>query len=128
VFPARLEELPRVVSFVLGRARRAVAAERAARLELAVEEWAANVCRHAYPEAGGSLEVSVRAEPGRVVVEIADEGRPFDPIAMRPPDVGRPLAERQPGGLGVLLIKRMLEDVRYRREGDHNIVTFVVSG
>jgi len=116
-----------VVSFVLGWARRVVPAEKAARLELAVEEWAANVCRHAYPEGGGALEVSVRAEPGRVVVEIADDGCPFDPIAMRAPDVSLPLAERQLGGLGVLLIKRMLEDVRYRREGDHNIVTFTVS-
>ncbi len=116
-----------MVSFVLGRARRVVPEEKAARLELAVEEWAANVCHHAYPEAEGTLAVSVRAEPGRFVVEIADDGRPFDPVAMRPPDVNVPLAERQPGGLGVLLIKRMLEDVRYRRERDQNIVTFVVS-
>ena len=115
------------MAFVLTRARRCVPAETAARLELAVEEWAVNVCHHAYAGAGGTLSVSVREEGSRVVVEICDEGRSFDPTSAEEPDVSAPIGEREPGGLGLLLIRRMLTDVRYRRAGERNIVTFTVS-
>jgi anti-sigma regulatory factor (Ser/Thr protein kinase) len=125
-FPASLEEIPRVVAFVLGRVRRRLAPESAARLELAVEEWAANVCTHAYAGAGGTLGVSVAEAGGRIVVEMSDEGRSFDPTVAEEPDVTAPLADRRPGGLGVLLIRRMLDDVRYRRDGRRNVVTFSV--
>jgi serine/threonine-protein kinase RsbW len=127
VFPARLEEIPRVVAFVVGRTKRGVSPENAARLELAVEEWTANVCHHAYSQAGGTLTVAVRQEPERVLVEISDAGRSFDPTSFEEPDVRAPLAERKLGGLGVLLIRRMLEDVHYRRDGDRNVVTFSVT-
>ncbi len=100
--------------------------EQALRLELAVEEWVTNVCHHAYSEPGGRIAVSVCEEANKVVVEISDEGRPFDPTALKAPDVSVPLAERVPGGLGVLLIKRMLEEVGYRRDGGRNVVTFSV--
>jgi serine/threonine-protein kinase RsbW len=114
------------VAFVLTRAKGFVAAEVAARLELAVEEWAVNVCHHAYAGAGGALSVSVREEGSRIVVEICDEGRSFDPTSLEEPDLRASLAERRPGGLGVFLIRRMVEDVRWRREGARNILTFSV--
>jgi serine/threonine-protein kinase RsbW len=126
VFPATVEGIPRVVAFVASRAKRRVPPEKAARLELAVEEWAANVCHHAYSDAGGTLSVSVRDEGEGVLVEMCDEGRAFDPTAVTEPDLTAPLAERRAGGLGVLLIRRMLEDVRWRRDGSRNIVTFSI--
>ncbi len=115
------------MAFVGSRAKRGVSQENAARLELAVEEWVVNVCRHAYSEAGGTVAVTVREERERVLVEISDLGRAFDPTSFEEPDVTAPLAERAPGGLGVLLIRRMLEDVRYRRDGDRNVVTLAVA-
>lgn len=102
------------------------AAEKLSRLNLAVEEWATNVCRHAYRGEGGTLSVAVRRDDKALVVELGDEGRPFDPTTAKEPDVSLPLEARTPGGLGLMLMRRMVDEVHYRREGNRNIVTFAV--
>lgn len=100
--------------------------ERVARLDLAIEEWATNVCRHAYRGEDRSVWVAVRHEGPTLVVELTDEGSPFDPTAGPEPDVSLPLAERSPGGLGLLLMRRMVDELSYRRDGHRNVVTLVV--
>jgi anti-sigma regulatory factor (Ser/Thr protein kinase) len=60
------------------------------------------------------------------MVEIADDGPPFDPTTRPDPNVEAPLAEREPGGLGLMLIRRMVDQVRYRREGERNILGLAV--
>jgi anti-sigma regulatory factor (Ser/Thr protein kinase) len=127
VFPASLEDVQRVLAFVDGLAEQAgVAPETGSRLDLALEEWVTNLCRHAYRHEGGAIEVVVRAGDGGFVVEIADGGPPFDPTTTPDPHVDAPLAERQPGGLGLMLIRRMVESVAYRREGERNVLTLAV--
>ena len=103
-----------------------VPGEKVARLDLAIEEWATNVCRYAYPGGNGSVWVAVRREGPTLVVELSDEGSPFDPTAAAEPDVSLPLQERSPGGLGLLLMRRMVDEVSYRRDGHRNVVTFAV--
>ena len=115
------------MSFVTGLAADVgVPAEKVARLDLAIEEWATNVCRHAYPGGSGSVWVAVRREGPTLVVELSDEGSPFDPTAAAEPDVSVPLSERSPGGLGLLLMRRMVDELSYRRDGHRNVVTFTV--
>ena len=104
-----------------------VGGESGGRLELAVEEWLVNLCRHAYRAGEGRIEVAVRREPTRLVVEIADEGPRFDPTAAPEPDVAAPLERREPGGLGLLLIRRMTDEFSHRREGGRNVVTIAVA-
>lgn len=104
-----------------------VTREKAARLELAVEEWVENVVRHGYAGESGTLSVSVNPEGERLLVEIADDGPAFDPTAADDPDVTLPLAERERGGLGLLLMRRMVGELSYRRVGRKNIVTFAIS-
>jgi serine/threonine-protein kinase RsbW len=117
-----------VLAFVAGLAEKAgVAAERGSRIELAVEEWFVNLCRHAYGERGGVIEVKVLAGRGDFLVEIADDGPQFDPTAASDPNVAAPLAEREPGGLGLLLIRRMVDEIRYRREVERNILTLRIA-
>ncbi len=126
-FSATAADVPRAVAFVLDLATGAGAsAETVARLELAVEEWVVNLCRHAYDDRPGAIEISVRRDPGRLLVEIADQGPPFDPTSAPGPDLTAPLEERAPGGMGLPLIRRMTEEFRYRREDDRNVVTLAV--
>jgi serine/threonine-protein kinase RsbW len=101
--------------------------EMANRLELAVEEWVVNVCEHAYGGRGGTIEVVLRKERGQLFVEITDEGTPFDPLKAPEPNLTAPLDQRQPGGLGLLLIRRMTDGVSYARVGGRNVVTLTVS-
>ena len=96
------------------------------RLDLALEEWVTNLCRHAYRQQGGTIEVAVRSGDGGFVVEIADDGPPFDPTTRPDPNVEGSLAERELGGLGIMLIRRMVDQVRYRREGERNVLSLAV--
>jgi serine/threonine-protein kinase RsbW len=117
------------VSFVTDLAAEAgVPAEKVSRLDLAIEEWATNVCRYAYRGGDGSVWVAVGRDGPTLVVELTDEGSPFDPTAAAEPDVSLPLSERSPGGLGLLLIRRMVDELSYRRDGHRNVVTLAVRG
>lgn len=115
------------MSYVTGLAAEVgVPPEKVSRLNLAVEEWATNVCRYAYRGRNGSVWVAVRCEGPTLVVELSDEGSPFDPTAAAEPDISLPLSERSPGGLGLLFMRRMVDELRYRRDGHRNVVTFAV--
>jgi anti-sigma regulatory factor (Ser/Thr protein kinase) len=58
-----------------------------------------------------------------LTVEIVDEGPPFDPLARPDPDITLDLEDRQPGGLGILMIRQFTDDVAYRREDGRNVLT-----
>ena len=55
-----------------------------------------------------------------MVAEIIDNGRAFDPTAAPAPDLSLPLEQRDPGGLGIHLMRRMIDRVEYRRAGGEN--------
>lgn len=60
------------------------------------------------------------------MLEFEDGGVPFDPASLPPPDVNLPLCRREAGGLGGFLVGKMVDQVRYRRERDRNILTFLI--
>ncbi len=116
-----------MVAFVAGLVCKAgLGTDRAMRLELAVEELVVNLCTHAYSGRAGEIEVAVRRGNGQLLIEIIDEGTPFDPTASAEPDVALPLDQREPGGLGLLLVRRMTDGLLYSRDRGRNIVTLVV--
>lgn len=98
-------------------------------LHLMAEEACINVINHAYPtgHAGPlSLQVLTAARDGRPSVEITveDRGVPFDPLALPVPDRNRPLDELPPGGLGVLLMRRLSDLQHYLHDPDRgNVLT-----
>ena len=99
-----------------------LADDRVARLELAVEEVVANIARHAYSDLGGPVTVEVRRKDGRVQVLVGDQGPPFDPVASGPPTLGDTLEERELGGLGIRMILSFVDDVRYERTSEGNVL------
>lgn len=94
-------------------------------LALVIEEAASNVIRHGFAEGGGDGMVSMERDGDRVTVEIVDDGPPFDPLTIAPPDVDSPLMEREIGGLGVEMMRRMTDRQSYRRDGGRNRLTLV---
>ncbi|MEI2769738.1 MAG: ATP-binding protein [Candidatus Competibacter sp.] len=123
--PAELERLPAFLAYVRRMAETAgLSPAQASRLELAVEEALVNVCGHAYvgqPQAGMVFcRVAIRSEG--LTVSIVDEGLPFDPLTQPDPERVLDLDQREPGGLGILLIKSLASEVTYRREGDRNVL------
>src|ERR1700751_2517149 len=93
-----------------------VAEDELGKLDLVLEEILINVARYAYTPETGAVEVAyAQAGPSKLLVEIADFGRIFNPLAADPPDLSRGLADRQIGGLGVFLVSSKVDFLDYRR-------------
>ena len=97
-------------------------------LTLALEELFVNAVRHGGCE-GMDNAVRIRLQLTRrgVCVEFCDRGRPFDPAAAPAPDLAAPLAERLPGGLGIHLVRQIMRDFEYHREGEWNRLTMLLN-
>ncbi len=87
------------------------------KLELAVDEACANVMEHAYDH-DATKEVIIRAlfDAETVRISIVDNGRGFDPKSIPQADLERLVAERRSGGLGMRLMKSLVDEVRYEFE------------
>ncbi len=126
-FVASLETIPAMMEFVSDTAAAfGVHRKRIMHLELAVEEAAANICSYAYEIPPGEVTVKISREIELVRIELIDSGVPFDPMTMETPDLKAELESRQVGGLGVFLIRRMLDDVHYSRCGTKNVLSLAV--
>lgn len=121
-----LEELGRLVEHVDQFCQAAGLDDAAAfELNLVLEELFTNAVRHggcAGVEAAVRVRLS-RRERGGVAVEFRDRGTPFDPTTVAGPDLGAPLSQRQPGGLGIHLVRQTMRDLEYRRAGEWNRLT-----
>jgi len=98
------------------------------RLRVALDEIIANIVAHGASGAPGGvgqpavLDVWFSRRGDIVEVTIADDGPAFDPLAKPPPDVTLPLEARQPGGLGIALVRALMDDVQYQRT-TRNVLT-----
>ena len=125
--PAKLESLGGFIGALSGCAKaQGLEPAKISKIELAAEEALVNIFHYAYPGATGDVEMICKEERGRFTVEIIDSGIPFDVTAMPEPRVEGDLHERKPGGLGIFFIKKVMDDVRYRREKDRNILTLII--
>ena len=89
------------------------------KLNLVLEELGVNIVN--YSGATGDIEISLASDDERVTVEIQDDGRPFNPLAdQETPDISAPLNDRQIGGLGIHLVRSMMDEMRYSREDGKN--------
>lgn len=82
---------------------------------LAANEALTNTLLHGYDGRPGPVEITIRANGPNLEVVLCDTARPFDPTTLPDPDVTLPLEERALGGLGVFMMRRLLDDLRYRR-------------
>jgi len=124
--PASAETIAAFREFVrAGAIAAGVAPGEFEKLDLVLEEILINVARYAYVPKTGETEVAYFEDgPGKLRVEVADSGRCFNPLDVDPPDLSRGLADRPIGGLGVFLIKSLVESITYSRREDRNILSF----
>jgi serine/threonine-protein kinase RsbW len=93
--------------------------------QLAVEEAITNVIVHGYRQPGGKIVVSCTADTRRVEVRIADNAPPFDPLSLPEPDLDGNVEDRKIGGLGVYLIRQVMDGISYQYEGGKNILVLI---
>ena len=92
-------------------------------VRLALDELLSNVIRYAYDDAAGH-RIGIQLETATPFhLTIADDGKPFDPLADAPPPVlDGPVEDRPVGGLGLHILKKMGLQLAYRREAGRNVV------
>jgi serine/threonine-protein kinase RsbW len=94
--------------------------DRRQELMMALDEAITNVVMHSYGRRKGNLRIEIRSDGDAVEVELTDQGKAFDPTAYPEPDLNIPLEERRAGGMGVPLMKRLADGLKYYRENGRN--------
>jgi serine/threonine-protein kinase RsbW len=125
--PARLENLPQFIVPILAVAKKAgVPESRLGDLELALEESLVNIIDHAYQGKTGEIGVFCLDSGGRLITRIEDEGSAFSVTDAAPPDLTSDLMSRKIGGLGIHLVRSLMDEVGYRREEGRNTLELIV--
>ena len=96
-------------------------------IDVAVEELFVNVAHYAYAPAVGQITLRFEAkdEPKRAEITFIDGGVPYDPLAKPDPDVTLSAEERQIGGLGIFMVKKSMDDMKYEYKDGQNVLTIV---
>ena len=97
------------------------------KINLVLEELGLNIMNYGNDENLSDIEIMLTSEEDVLTIEIVDSGRPFDPLNDAPePDLDAVLEDRPVGGLGLYLVRTMMDDLRYRRENDKNYLTLAM--
>lgn len=93
-------------------------------VNLALDELVTNVILYGFdaPE-GREVTVKIATAGGELVASVTDDGRPFNPLEVKAPDLDAPLERRDLGGLGVHLVRSLMDAVSYSRDENKNVLT-----
>ncbi len=93
-------------------------------LNLVLEELVTNIIFYGYPDkTEQQIEISLWLEEGLLGMRITDEAIAFNPLEAKAPDLDQAIEDRPIGGLGIHLVKKIMDDVRYERVDNRNILT-----
>lgn len=123
---ATLENLPCVQAFIEAELESCGCPMRAmTQISVAVEEIYVNIAHYAYQPSVGEATVrcAVGGDPLQVTIQFLDSGKPFDPLAKPDADVTLSAEERKIGGLGILMVKKSMDEVQYEYKDGCNILT-----
>lgn len=121
--PARIDNIPSIVSFVAQAAEAAGFGETDVfHCQMAADEACTNIVEHAYTgQEDGPIDVVCEVTPGDLTIWITDSGQRFDPTAVPEPDLAnQPVDELEPGGIGLHLMRKMVDEVEFTFEEGQN--------
>jgi len=119
--------IPMITHFVADAAKEAKLDEDAVfHCQMAVDEACTNIIEHAYAEdPNGNFEVNCWIEPGTLTIQIIDQGKKFDPTLAPTPQFSSDINQISPGGVGIHLIKKLMDEVRFEFTKQGNTLTLV---
>ncbi len=96
-------------------------------IDLVVEEVFVNIASYAYKDKIGKVTIKceLNKETGLLMIVFEDEGIPFDPLKKEDPDITISADEREIGGLGIFLTKKLMDEVNYQNKDNKNILTLI---
>lgn len=122
-YAASVDSLKEVMAFTEGELEKAdCPAGEAMQISVAVEEIFVNIAYYAYPGECGRMKFGIDIADGIVTIRFVDYGTPFDPLQMPEPDVSLDAESRKIGGLGIYMVKKTMDDVKYERKDNQNIL------
>jgi serine/threonine-protein kinase RsbW len=110
---AKLEDLPRIIEFVVTWLESKGLDKYSFTMETVVDEASTNVVKHAYGGKGGFFAITCNYSGGEISITIQDRGPKFDPNTVPVPDTGTDLEHRKIGGLGIYMMRKMMDVVEY---------------
>ncbi|GAB1469740.1 hypothetical protein MASR2M66_06170 [Chloroflexota bacterium] len=124
-FPAKFEYLDEIRECVAGVARDGGFQEKTVySLQLAADEAASNIIEHAYEgDSDGELYITCNMDDDLLVITMRDKGKTFNPSKVKQPNLKANLSERQIGGLGVYLMRKLMDSVHYESSQSGNTLT-----
>lgn len=100
--------------------------EAVADMIIALNEALVNVVRHGYQQQPGRVELTLFRQADTLLIEVRDEAPLFDPTAVPTPDITMPLAQRPFGGMGVHMMRKFVDELKYQATVDgRNLLTLV---
>lgn len=125
---AKIENIEKVTEFVSTFLEEVSAPIKTqTQIDIAIDELFGNIAHYAY--GGGEGEVTVKLEsssqPPRVSITFIDEGTPYNPLEKDDPDITLSAEEREIGGLGIFMVKKMMDEMTYKYEDSKNILTII---
>jgi serine/threonine-protein kinase RsbW len=126
-FSATFDILDEIRTFVGNQAREAgFNAKDIYSVQLATDEAASNVIEHAYDgKPNGMFEVSCEFREDRLTITLLDHGKAFDPSQVEEPNLKADLSDRKIGGLGIYLMRKLMDEVRYESTQAGNRLTLI---
>jgi len=127
-FPAKFDYLDEIRDFVGEIARKGgFGSKEVYNIQLATDEAASNIIEHAYEGVrNGVLELSCGIQGNAIVIVLVDHGEPFDPSEIPMPDLKADLSERKIGGLGIFLMRKLMDEVHYDSQPGKNSNTLTM--
>ncbi len=123
---AHLEDISVVTEFVETELEKLNCPMKAViQINVAIDEIFSNIVRYGYKDTEGPITVKLIAKEDEKSVRIRfeDEGIPYNPLTRDDPDVTLSAEERSIGGLGIFMVKKTMDDIKYKYENDKNILT-----
>jgi anti-sigma regulatory factor (Ser/Thr protein kinase) len=122
ILPNDLERAAELIEFATNfAARHGFPDVELRRLLVILDELFSNIVRYGYPTDGrGLITICLAYAPDKLEIIVKDDGMPFDPLSMAGPNLDLPAAQRSNGGLGIHLVRGLVDDVRYLRQTDFN--------
>lgn len=122
-FGARVDNLHHVLEFLESELENHECSMKiSTALAIAIEELFVNVASYSYPDGEGDCTLKIDFDGDDCIMTLIDKGIPFDPVAKTDPDISLSAEERDIGGLGILMVKKTMDDMRYERKDDQNIL------
>lgn len=122
-YRADIKELDSVLSLVHHELSHLVSNKILLKFDVAVEEIFVNICQYAYDSTNNYVDVDIEVKDNCVKITFVDEGIPFNPLERDNPDINLPSDKRKIGGLGIFMVKKIMDNIYYKYRDKKNILT-----